>query len=72
MTRAQAIPTMRDDDTALITALQRQLREQERKFSEVTTDRDELLRVLAIITAALGLPEGIDPHKVIMRIQELV
>lgn len=72
MTRAQAISTMRDDDTATIAMLRSRNSDLEGKVAEVTTDRDELLRVLASITAALGLPEGIDPHKVITRIQELV
>lgn len=63
MTRAQAMPTMRDTDTALIADLRRQL-------AEVTDDRDGLLLAISRITAAAGLPEGYEIDKVIQRIEE--
>jgi hypothetical protein len=67
MTRAQSIAanTTRDDDTALIAGLRRDL-------AATTDDRDNLLLYLARITTALGLPEGTEIDKVVRRIEELV
>lgn len=72
MTRAEAIPAMRDDDTRLIEKLRRRNAELDRRLDEVTADRDQLLDVLARVATALRLPEGIDPDKLVARIEELL
>lgn len=66
MTRAQAIAsnTTRDSDTELIDDLRR-------KLAATAADRDNLLHNLARITAALGMPEGMEIDKVVRRIEEL-
>lgn len=83
MTRAQAMPTMRDDDTDTIAALRRELARVNGQLGAVTADRDAvtadrdavtadrdgLLHTLARITTAIGLPEGHDVDKVIQRIE---
>lgn len=64
LTRADIIPAARDEDTRLIDRLRRDL-------DIVTTDRDELLRILSRIAVAVGMPDGIEPDKLLRRIEEL-
>lgn len=71
MTRADIIPAARDEDTRLIERQERELAATRRKLADVTTDRDELLRILARIAVAVGMPDGIEPDKLLRRIEEL-